>query len=314
MAKEKICGIYMIKNLINGKVYIGQSKDIMSRWATHLSDFKNQKHNNIYFQRSWNKYGKNNYKFSVIKECDVSELNKYEAEYIKFYNSCNQNNGYNLTEGGDSNIVYSDSLIKHMRDVQKSIPIVQLDFNGKLIKTWKHGCREASKELDISQSHIWECINKNNISCKDCFWITEQDYEENNYDLEILQNNKLYKVILQYDLEGNLIKEWDSIKEIREDTNLNSNIILNCCRKVTKNYNEFIWKYKNDKTIDIIQRKPKVIRKDLNGIILQEFNSVLKASKTMQLNIRSLYDCLSKKTKTCGGFKWEYKSQEIIEL
>ena len=35
MAREKICGIYKIENLVNGKVYIGQSVDIYKRWIEH---------------------------------------------------------------------------------------------------------------------------------------------------------------------------------------------------------------------------------------------------------------------------------------
>ena len=35
MSREKICGIYKIENLVNGKVYIGKSLDIYKRWNDH---------------------------------------------------------------------------------------------------------------------------------------------------------------------------------------------------------------------------------------------------------------------------------------
>ena len=51
MAKEKICGIYCIENLINGKKYIGQSKNIYHRWDSHKSSLNNRHHFNNYLQK-----------------------------------------------------------------------------------------------------------------------------------------------------------------------------------------------------------------------------------------------------------------------
>lgn len=42
--KEKICGIYMIQNKINGKIYIGQFKDIYKRWLSHINSSKKPKY------------------------------------------------------------------------------------------------------------------------------------------------------------------------------------------------------------------------------------------------------------------------------
>ena len=65
---EKICGIYMIKNQINNKVYIGQSTDIKSRWA-----FEHKIRPNKYFDNAWKKYGEEAFEFSILKECKKEE-------------------------------------------------------------------------------------------------------------------------------------------------------------------------------------------------------------------------------------------------
>ena len=71
--REKRIGIYCIENVVNNKKYIGQSIDIDSRWTGHRRELNKQEHNNNYLQSAWNKYGSDNFKFYVVKICDVEE-------------------------------------------------------------------------------------------------------------------------------------------------------------------------------------------------------------------------------------------------
>lgn len=96
---EQICGIYCIENIINRKKYIGQSADIFKRWICHKSELNNNCHYNNYLQKSWNKYGENNFNFSILEKCLPEELDDKEIKWIKYYNTFN-GIGYNLTEGG----------------------------------------------------------------------------------------------------------------------------------------------------------------------------------------------------------------------
>ena len=61
--KEIIAGIYGIKNKKDGKLYIGYSKNICVRWGQHRSDFRNNKHDNEWMQKVYNKYGKDIFEF-----------------------------------------------------------------------------------------------------------------------------------------------------------------------------------------------------------------------------------------------------------
>ncbi len=103
---EKICGIYKVTNNINGKVYIGQSVDIYSRWQHHKSCCVNQKCHeyNSPFYRALRKYGIENFVFEIIEQCSVDELDDKEIFYIKYYNSFvhfENSNGYNNSIGGN---------------------------------------------------------------------------------------------------------------------------------------------------------------------------------------------------------------------
>ena len=98
---QKISGIYKIENTVNRKLYIGQSVDIKKRWIEHRNELNKGIHRNRHLQGAWNKYGEGVFAFDVIELCDEQYLNKLEMSYIAYYNSCDEDYGYNLTIGGD---------------------------------------------------------------------------------------------------------------------------------------------------------------------------------------------------------------------
>jgi group I intron endonuclease len=98
MVIKLICGIYKITNIVNGKIYIGSSNDIKQRWRRHKSDLKLNRHDNVYLQRAWNKYGEKNFKFEILEEIPIENLIEKEQYYIAKYNTLYNIYGYNLKE------------------------------------------------------------------------------------------------------------------------------------------------------------------------------------------------------------------------
>ena len=94
-------GIYKITNKINGKVYIGKSKNIEKRFTQHKYGLNNNSNHNIHFQNAWNKYGEENFEFEIIHLCDKKYLDDLEIYYIYHYNSYESDYGYNYTLGGE---------------------------------------------------------------------------------------------------------------------------------------------------------------------------------------------------------------------
>ena len=93
-------GIYGIRNLINGNVYIGKTgMNFGDRWDSHRSLLNNGKHDNPHLQYAWNKYGQDNFEFIVIEDCEIEELDNKEKYYIKIYKDLNL--AYNIHDGGN---------------------------------------------------------------------------------------------------------------------------------------------------------------------------------------------------------------------
>jgi group I intron endonuclease len=90
-------GIYEIKNIANGKMYIGSSKDIVNRFSQHKANLRNNKHTNTHLQASWNKHGGSNFIFrtvELIPNPTKQILEEREDYWIAYYDSINK--GYNM--------------------------------------------------------------------------------------------------------------------------------------------------------------------------------------------------------------------------
>lgn len=82
---------YKIVNKINNKFYYGRTININSRWNNHRQMLKRNDHFNIHLQRSWNKYGEDNFEFMIHKifdsgnlEEDLLNAQKLEQDMIDF--------------------------------------------------------------------------------------------------------------------------------------------------------------------------------------------------------------------------------------
>jgi group I intron endonuclease len=138
-------GIYKIENLVNGKIYIGSSVDIKNRWRQHLGYFRSGKHGNLHFQRAWDKYGEENFKFDIMEKCDSSILSEREQFYIDFFDACRS--GYNIspTAGNNCGIIFSEQARRNMalaqigkiRGPHSEEHKMKLSLSGKGIKKRK---------------------------------------------------------------------------------------------------------------------------------------------------------------------------------
>ena len=149
--------IYMIKNKVNGKVYIGLTTNtIEERWKQHLSSVNFVKRHLYY---SIKKYGVENFSiYELDKTEDFKKLGELERYYIKKYKSTNSEYGYNITHGGESN---------------------QLDANprAKLTEDDVIKIRELYNECTIGCKDCWELFKHTGIS----YSAFEKVYEGNTW-------------------------------------------------------------------------------------------------------------------------------------
>jgi hypothetical protein len=121
---------------------------------------------------------------------------------------------------------------------------------------------------------------------------------------------KSKKIILQYDLDGNFIKEWNcGGKELSRKYGFNVGAVC-LQKKNSKSIKGFQWRYKESedypKQIQKFENKmwQKVIQKDFNGNIIKMWDNQTIAAKHLNCTTQLISQSI-KYNKTAKGFLWE---------
>lgn len=140
--------IYKIVNQINGKVYIGQTKDLKKRFDSYkyISN-RGSKNPSVkgyhYIHKAFNKYGMDNFIVYVINSANTQKrIDELEIAYIAYYNSTNHINGYNYQAGGQCIVKYNwtDEQIKMVNEVKRlylkeNLPYAKIEKKVNLKRT-----------------------------------------------------------------------------------------------------------------------------------------------------------------------------------
>ena len=170
--------IYIIRNNINTKVYIGQALDTEKRFKSHCKG----DYDNSLIDKAIQKYGKEHFWFEIL-ESQIENYNEREQYWIKYYNS-KQPFGYNILDGGDSPPVYygnehpnvkisDEEVLKLKNDLTKTqIPLSQLAEKYSISKKQVLRINQGISRASLNESYP---IRKNpNINGK----LTEEDVDD----------------------------------------------------------------------------------------------------------------------------------------
>jgi group I intron endonuclease len=178
MGFKKFCGIYLIRNLINQKIYVGGSTNIKCRMSRHRRELNKNKHGNPQLQKDWNEFKYLNFDFSIQEFCTVENLIEIESHWIKFYETLNPEKGYNYFIP-DNTSINRPRTSEHNRRASKYVCI---KVNTKETK------RLSSKEIktilgfDMDKvsrtSAYWRGSLRVTKTYKGWIFINEIDYKE----------------------------------------------------------------------------------------------------------------------------------------
>lgn len=217
------CGIYKITNLINKKVYIGQSINIEQRWAKHRNST-----DDFAIHKAFRKYGIENFDFEILEKCSQEQLDEKEKYWIEYYDSLN--NGYNMIPGGSNGAGYA-----------KGKAVEQYSLDGKLIATYP-SAHQAGEVTGIPYASICHCC-KGEIKTTGLFLWKYADSDKKITSLTVQDVINRGRAVNQYSLDGEFIKQYASLKEASLETGINKSSICRVCKKNGHTAGGFKWAY-----------------------------------------------------------------------
>lgn len=311
--------IYQIYNPFNMKSYIGQTtRSINVRIAEHKKRAKSHTMDSPFLYQDIRNYGFdifNVYEVEKIVADTLGELhallNEKEIYYISNYNSIYPN-GYNILKGG--------------HDTGEANKIYQFDEDGKLVCEYE-SVHDVSIKTGFNTSAILKVCRGNRFMAYGYFWCFT-DYVPELY----LNSRRHFTKTVMYDLNGNFIKVFASIKdaalEIAGDKSKWKSI--QSCMSKDKYYKTaygYIWKRYQDALDDngnIVLKLPeekvielntnnrnkhkgkKVCKFSLDGEFLEIYNSIADAGAANNINVKYISDCLHGRQRTAAGFIWKF--------
>lgn len=152
------CGIYLIRNIVNGKVYIGASVNINNRLYQHIAGLrsKNSQHTNEHFIASWHKYGEENFDYAVLEECLREHLKSREFFWMKKYKSTNPKFGFNKRmDSPDGMITHPETSLKFIENCKRRFADqTNRDEQGAFFKEFWRNNPEKKHKMSLKLKSI----------------------------------------------------------------------------------------------------------------------------------------------------------------
>lgn len=254
-------GIYKITNLTNNKVYIGQSDRLNEREREHFYRLGKNEHHNEHLQKSYNKYGLNNFKFEIIEESD--DLDNREVYWINEYGGINSKSNYNLKDPvskqwsnytrvkqsksttGENNPNFGNNWSQEQKD-NLSLKRKGVSLEERIGKDKADLAKEKMRESQTGRKHPEDVIDKirkaNEGNKNPAYGKGERQLGEKNPMWG--KPNKNRKLVQQYTKDGLLIKEYEYLTQVLDD-GFNVGNVGSVCNGKAKTAGGFIWRFKN---------------------------------------------------------------------
>ena len=215
--------IYMHRNKINGKVYIGQTKQNLSQRFRNGKGYEKC----TYFYRAIKKYGWDNFEHIILEEniSTPEEANNREKYWIKYYNSNIGSKGYNSTAGGTTGAFWSEELRKQRSERFRGV-------NGTFYG--KHHTEEYKEFMRQQMINKWANLEYRNKVC--------ENMKKNHANVKGGKNPQAKKVKR---LDQNIIYDCtgDAALSIGKDYVQGGKSIARCCRGERKTAYGYQWQF-----------------------------------------------------------------------
>jgi group I intron endonuclease len=257
-------GIYLIKNIINNKVYIGSAVNVEKRWKEHKNLLKEGKHHSKHLQCAWDKYGEQTFTFDIIEKVSNPEhLLAYEQVYLDYYKSYEIDSGYNICKVAGSHLGMkrseetrqkmkeakkniSEETRQKMREAGKNKPemierLIKINTGKKRSEETKRKISESSKNRSEETRRKMSEAQKSKTP-----WNKGKETPDRVKVIMSERKEKTKKKIERICPETGIVVEYKSLKDAERD-GYHRYHIVECCNGVIKKHKGYYWQYTENK-------------------------------------------------------------------
>lgn len=201
--------IYIIKNDINDKVYIGQSLNTEERFKSHCK----KNFENSLIDIAIQKYGKEHFWYEII-ESQIENYNDREKYWIEFYNSKTPN-GYNILNGGNEPPIFYGNEHPNTKISDENVILLKNDLKNTAISL-----QELANKYKISKKQVLRINQGLSRSKLDEEYPIRKNPNVNGKLTEEDVDNIIELLKYTYRFNGNIAKEFgvnsDTINKINK--------------------------------------------------------------------------------------------------
>lgn len=236
--------IYKITNLITKDFYIGSAINFNNRKWSHISSLRKNKHKNQFIQNSWNKYGENVFIFEIIEIVDKKENLIIREQY--WIDNLSPTFNFAKTAGSPLGVKHTNKSKQNMSIAHKGLSKEERGHKEKCnCSVCNH--KKGKDHWNFGKNVPVERKNKISNGLKLYYSNGGKHFQKGKPRTELEKEKirkKLMIPILQYDLSGNFIDEWDGIIEAANTLKIHASGISACLNGKLKTSGNFIWKHK----------------------------------------------------------------------
>lgn len=306
--------IYETTNTVNGKKYIGKRiYDKRGQWKSYLGS-------GSALRKAIKKYGKYNFKRTIICECETEEeLNKAEIYYIKYFNAVENRQYYNFAAGGEG----ASSVIKSPETLEKMSKAISNSFTEERRKQYSKRMKQNNPNRDghytKGKHPTAEQIEKRR---KKMIGRPGLSGEKNGMygkrgELNPSFGGNSSSARKVRCIETNEI--FNTLKDAGIKYNISSSQIGLCCRGKNKTAAKLHWEYIDNKQPKILSDKSRKLfsERKMNGnnkmskpVICEDtgelFLSAYEAGRKYGVTGEAVSAACKKKNKSCCKMVWRY--------
>ena len=157
MSKQIYSGVYIIFNLANGKVYVGQASNLKERYTNHWTNYGVNKNHNEHLSNAFKKHGVDSFVFVILNWIAIEFLDDYEQFYLDYFEAAKPEYGYNILDKAGTTrgaSFYQDEKYKYNQKAGYTYEVrvkIKAAISGKNHYLWnKHPQEETRKKMSES--------------------------------------------------------------------------------------------------------------------------------------------------------------------